>query len=291
MNTFLKNHLFLMIILSVVSADIILWYFKFSPSEWIEYTYNGAMIALILFEFVIPRNSSWNYITRKKIQVREIAVEIFFFFWSGFFASVVTYSFSLWLSEHFRSYFQMTTKVPISWALQAIIIVFGIDFFRYWLHRWMHENSFLWRFHALHHMPERLGTVTSTRTHPVDDFILYVPEMIFLFTVGFDRVVVASLYSVIWVISLIKHANIEFAENRFSKNFQLPCYHLIHHAYQDDKSPTYNFSEILTFWDKIFGTFKSESISPSHRVGVLTEKPRGFFREFFGWMFLPIRRM
>lgn len=140
-------------------------------------------------------------------------------------------------------------------------------------------------------MPERLGAGTSTRTHPVDDFILYVPEMILLFTLGFDRMVVASLYSVIWVISLIKHANIEFAETSFSKHFQLPRYHLIHHMYQDEKSPTYNFSEVLTFWDKVFGTFKSDPVDIAHRVGVATDRPRNFVREFLGWIYLPIQKM
>ncbi|MBL7543322.1 MAG: sterol desaturase family protein [Bdellovibrionaceae bacterium] len=288
---FLKNHLFLWLVLLVVGADTLLWYFKFSPGQWIEYTYNGAALILILFELLIPRNSSWNLITCNGIKFRETIVEAFFFFWSGFFASTVTYAFSDWAADHIRSYLHITSQVSVHWIFQGLMIVFGIDLLRYWLHRWMHKNPFLWRFHALHHMPERLGTLTSTRTHPVDDFILYVPELIFLFTLGFDRVVVASLYSVIWVISLVKHSNIEFPATVFSRHFQLPRYHLIHHNYQDDKSPTYNFSEVLTFWDKVFGTYKDHPIQTTHRVGVASEKPRSFLREFFGWLVLPVQRM
>jgi sterol desaturase/sphingolipid hydroxylase (fatty acid hydroxylase superfamily) len=291
MKLFLKNHLFLVLILSVIAADVVMWQMKFTPSEWIEYTYNGVFVTLLILELLIPRDSSWNYFTRKGIKFREIAVEIFFFYWSGYFASVGTYAFSNWAATHIRDHYQLTTTMPLHWALQAIIVVLGIDFLRYWLHRWMHEHPFLWRFHALHHMPERLGTATSTRTHPVDDFLLYVPEMILLFTLGFDRTLVAALYSVIWVISLIKHANIEFAENRFSKHFQMPTYHLIHHKYQDENAPTYNFSEVLTVWDKIFGTFRADPITNDHRVGVSTDKPRGFIKEFFGWLVLPIGRM
>ncbi len=291
MKVFLKNYLFLMIISSVVLTDVVLWHFDFSPSDWIEYTYNGTIVALIVCEFLAPRNPAWSYINRKEIKFREIAVEIFFYFWSGFFAVAITYSFSKWSADQLRSYLDITFKIPLPWILQAVIIVLLIDFLRYWLHRWMHVNPFLWRFHALHHMPERLGTATSIRTHPIDDFILYVPEAFLLFFLGFDRTIVAALYTVIWVISLIKHANIEIAEDRFSKHFQLPRYHLLHHNYQSEEARTYNFSEILTFWDKVFGTFKGDSVSDSHRVGVSSAEPRGFFREFFGWIFLPIQKM
>lgn len=291
MKVFLRNHLFLLFILGVLGTDALLWWHGASPGQWIEFTYNGAVVALIFLEFVIPRNPSWNYLTRAGLKFRETAVEIFFFFWSGFFASIATYAFSKWAAAHLRTYFQITTEVSIPAILQAIVILFAVDFLRYWLHRAMHVYPWLWRFHALHHVPERLGTVTSTRTHPVDDLILYVPELILVFTLGFDHTVVGLTYSVIWVISLIKHANIDFVENAFSRHFQLPRYHLIHHGYQDERSPTFNFSEILTFWDKIFGTYRRDPVSPSFRVGVTTDKPRSLLREFFGWLYLPVRRL
>lgn len=286
-----RKLLFPGLLLTTLAAIYAMWRLNFSPSEWIEYTYNGIALTLLILEFAIPRNRTWNYLDRNGFKIKETAIETFFFFFSGFFAGAVTYPFSNWVADHIRAATGMEFHVGIPLVLQAIILILLIDFIRYWMHRWMHEKSILWRFHALHHLPERLGVATSTRTHPVDDFLLYVPEMILLFTLGFNRTLVAFLYCFIWVISLIKHSNVEIEENWFSRNFQIPRFHLSHHKMHDGSLPTSNFSEILTFWDRVFGTFEGPEIPINHLVGVPSEAKRGFFREFFGWVYLPTEKM
>lgn len=281
-----RRYLFPLIIAAVVIADIVFYKMGMDPTDWIVLTYNYTAMVLVLLEFLIPRNQDWNYISKSGIKYRESAVETFFFFFSGFWASLVVYPFSSWASGIIREQLGIHYKIGLPLVLQAILLVFAVDFIRYWIHRWEHEKAFLWRFHALHHIPERLGTITSTRTHPIDDFLLYVPETILLMTVGFDRNVVAGLFSVIWVISLVKHSNLEIEENMFSKWFQIPRYHLRHHEYQDGRAPTYNFSEILTFWDRVFGTFNGDPIKADHKVGVMREKERSFVHEFFGSIYL-----
>ena len=166
-----------------------------------------------------------------------------------------------------------------------------VDLVRYWIHRWMHQVPWLWRFHSMHHMPERLGAMSAARGNPIDDLIIYSPELIVLFALGFDRQVIFGLYSVIWVMTLIIHSNVEFTEAGLSRVFQQQKYHLIHHAYNDGQSPTYNFSEILTLWDRVFGTFRNDPVGLDHRTGVVRDQPRGWFREFFGWTYLPIGRL
>lgn len=286
LRSLVRNYFLPLLILSVLAADWMMWRLGWSTSDWIIYTYNGTALILVGLEFLIPRVPSWNYINKNGILWRETAVEIFFFFWGGWFAGAVTYPFSQWVAGHLREALGLSNTIPLPLVLQAIIIVLYIDLFRYWLHRWMHEYPMLWRFHALHHVPERLGTMTSVRTHPVDDFLLYVPEMIILFSVGFDRTLVAVLYSVIWVISLVKHANVEIGENWFTRHFQIPQYHLRHHESHDGKVPTPNFSEVLTLWDRVFGSFAGAKVPLDHQVGVTTEKRRTLIREMFGWAYL-----
>ena len=286
-----KKYLFPGLLLTTLAVIFILWKLNYTPSDWIEYTYNGIAITLLILELIIPRNKTWNYIDSKGFKFKETGTEIFFFFFSGFFAGAVTYPFSNWVADHIRAISGMEFHIGMPLIFQAIILVLLIDFIRYWMHRWMHEVSFLWRFHALHHLPERLGVGTSTRTHPVDDFLLYVPEMILLFTLGFNRTLVAFLYCFIWIISLIKHSNVEIEENWFSKSFQIPRFHLSHHKKHDGSLPTSNFSEILTFWDRVFGTFDGTEIEFEHQVGVPSETKRGFIREFLGWAYLPTQKM
>jgi hypothetical protein len=51
---------------------------------------------------------------------------------------------------------------------QVFLLLVINDFFRYWYHRWMHENSFMWRWHAVHHSSERLYWFNGTRSHPLE---------------------------------------------------------------------------------------------------------------------------
>lgn len=288
---FLKRFFFPGLLGGVVVTDYLLWKNGFSTSDWIEYTYNGAAVLLIVMEFLVPRNARWNYFGQAGVRWRDLSLEAFFFYWGGWFAGAVTYPFSRWVAKHVREWLGMTEPVALPLILQALIIVLLIDFTRYWMHRWMHEKPSLWRFHALHHLPERLGTMTSTRTHPVDDFLLYVPEMIVLFSLGFNSILVGGLYSVIWVISLVKHANIDIEANWFSRHFQIPQFHLRHHEGHDGRRPTTNFSEILTFWDRVFGSFDGRPVAADHQVGVPSSERRGVIRELFGWAYLRIHRL
>lgn len=291
MRLFLKKQLFLLVLLVVIGGDFLLWDFKVPAITWADYTYSAVLIFLVVFEFVKPRNASWNYITKDGVKFRELSADVVFQVIEAAVMSAAVFSLSVWLAEHIRSLFGWKHQLGLHWALQCIAAVFIMDFIRYWIHRWMHQVPLLWRVHSLHHMPERLGAMSTARGNPLDDVIIYSPELIVLFVLGFDKDVMLGLYSVVWIIPLITHSNVEFPVTRLASFFQLPTYHLIHHAYNDATTPTHNFAEILTFWDRVFGTFNAGPIGLDHRTGVVSDKPREWHREFFGWLYLPINRL
>jgi hypothetical protein len=47
---------------------------------------------------------------------------------------------------------------PSHWnpIVQVLLLLCINDFFRYWYHRWMHENKIMWRWHSVHHSSKRL---------------------------------------------------------------------------------------------------------------------------------------
>ncbi|MBA4216780.1 MAG: sterol desaturase family protein [Proteobacteria bacterium] len=291
MDDFLKNQLFLLVLVFVIGGDFLLWSLEVPTAHWVEYTYSVVLIFLLVFEFMKPRNAAWNYFTKSGIQVRELSADIVFQVIEAAVISAAVYSLSLWLADHIRSAFGLKHEISLHWTLQCIAAVLIMDFIRYWIHRWMHQVPLLWRIHSLHHMPERLGAMSTARGNPLDDLIIYSPELIVLFALGFNKEILLGLYSFIWIIPLITHSNVEFPVTRLASVFQLPTYHLIHHAYNDAKTPTHNFAEILTFWDRVFGTFNAGPIGLDHRTGVVSDKPREWYREFFGWLYLPVNRL
>ncbi len=53
------------------------------------------------------------------------------------------------------------------WLRATVALVVGEIGF-YWGHRWSHQFPLLWRFHAIHHAPEHLTWLASSRAHPID---------------------------------------------------------------------------------------------------------------------------
>ena len=57
--------------------------------------------------------------------------------------------------------------------MRPLIGQFGLmlltaEFFRYWIHSFMHEFNGLWKFHAVHHASDKLYTMNVGRFHPLD---------------------------------------------------------------------------------------------------------------------------
>lgn len=286
-----QSFMFPILIGLIVTSVFIFHRLGMDPDLWIAYTYGGTAILLTCFEYIFPRDPSWNYFSKKGFRLKEAAMDTGFYFYGEVLSKIILLPVASFIVDYLKTITDLPIVLPFNGITQIILLVLLIDFMRYWIHRLQHQHAFLWRWHALHHCAPRLSAITATRSHPIDDLMLYLPETILVLVLGFDIHVVAAMYSVVWSISLIKHANLNLNVNWFSKFFQLPRYHLIHHELHGPKDPTYNFSEIMTFWDHVFGTFKDIPISPQHQVGVETDTHRSTFRELFGSLYLPTDKL
>jgi sterol desaturase/sphingolipid hydroxylase (fatty acid hydroxylase superfamily) len=72
--------------------------------------------------------------------------------------------------------------LPLWARMVAAMIVGEIGF--YWGHRWSHEISFLWRFHAVHHSAEHVNFLVNTRGHPVDVIFTRLCGLTLLYATG-----------------------------------------------------------------------------------------------------------
>lgn len=141
--------------------------------------------------------------------------------------------------------------------LTFIILFIGVDFFYYWFHRLVHEISFLWGSHVVHHQSEEYNLTVALRQAWLQgafSWVFYLPLAI----IGFSPVVfltVASLQTLyqFWIHTKLigkMHPAIEYI-------FNTPSHHRVHHGV----NPKYidrNHGGTFIVFDRWFGTFQVE---------------------------------
>jgi sterol desaturase/sphingolipid hydroxylase (fatty acid hydroxylase superfamily) len=163
------------------------------------------------------------------------------------------------------------TVQMITFTLLSFVIS---DFFRFYLHYWMHKSSFLWRFHKVHHSASVLTPFTLYRNHPVEVLLaqfrnilasaLSVAIFIFVFKTrvsGLDILGVNALGFIFNALgSNLRHSPIPWSWGVLEKIFISPKQHQIHHD-QREMFRDKNFGVCLSLWDRLMG-----SISYSHET-------------------------
>lgn len=143
----------------------------------------------------------------------------------------------------------------------------------YWAHRWYHEVPFLWRFHAIHHSPDRMDWISGFRNHPFDGTLI-APAIFFLLAAGFTAEFTGALAIIQIVTGLFLHANVRWRLRPLHKVIITPEFHHWHHA-NEPGAINANYSVFLPLWDLIFGTYFMPRHRRPQRYGVSEHIPVG----------------
>ena len=174
----------------------------------------------------------------------------------------------------------------LPFMLQLFLAMFTADLFQYTIHRFFHKNSYLWRFHAVHHSIKSVDWISGSRLHLVDIFITRSFSYIPLYVLGFATDVFYVYLVIVSIQAVTVHANMRFEFGFLKYLLVTPKYHHWHHS-KDPETHNKNFAVHFPFIDKMFGTY----YFPDHRwpeeMGLQNEKfPKGYFQQFI----FPFRR-
>lgn len=182
------------------------------------------------------------------------------------------------------------TLWPVGWPLgaQLPLALLTAEWFEYWVHRLMHENAFLWRFHALHHSAPRLYWLNAVRFHPLDTLLLSVGKLLPLAILGAPPGVLALVNVFSAVHGSLKHANVPARIGPLNWVFSMAELHRWHHSPNPEEANN-NYGGNLIVWDTLFGTrFLPQDRRPPAEVGLAAAEwyPSGYWAQWVA----PFRR-
>lgn len=157
-----------------------------------------------------------------------------------------------YLYEHFRIF-----TIEINWWT-AILLLLGVDFVFYWVHRWGHSINIMWAAHSPHHSAEEMNFFVALRasvTQRMTSFLFFWVLVI----IGFSPLAIYTMVGIHLFIAFLHHT--EFIPKLWRPIeliFTTPSHHRVHHGvnfqYLDK-----NFGEFLIIWDRVFGSFEEEN--------------------------------
>ena len=137
--------------------------------------------------------------------------------------------------------------------VQAIVMILVADFLRYWFHVACHKNSFLWRFHAVHHSPDKLYWINTGRFHPIEKAAQFLFDALPFILLGISESVLAFYFVFYAVNGFFQHSNIELRFGVLNYLISTAELHRFHHSRVASEANS-NYGNNTIIWDVLFGT-------------------------------------
>jgi sterol desaturase/sphingolipid hydroxylase (fatty acid hydroxylase superfamily) len=177
---------------------------------------------------------------------------------------------------------------PHGWPvwLQAVLMILSVDFLRYWLHRFAHENEVLWRLHAVHHSVEQLYWLNTARFHPIEKSLQMCLDSLPFLLMAVDERVLALYYIAYSSNGFFQHCNIELRYGVLNYIVGSAETHRWHHSRVPRESNA-NYGNTVIVWDVLFGTW---FLPADREIADLGLQERDYPKSFSGLMRAPFQR-
>lgn len=176
-------------------------------------------------------------------------------------------------------------------ALTALVAFLVLDLAAYWLHRAYHQFHGLWRLHRVHHCELELDFSTTFRHHPGEVVFSLLVIYLVMATLALTPLQVLPYIIVVRTAQLLAHSNIRLnvrAEALINMLFVTPGTHQFHHSRHQPQTDS-NFGEVLTIWDRLFGTYTCPRKSPEPASFGLNEFSEARHQRLGSLLMLPMR--
>lgn len=148
--------------------------------------------------------------------------------------------------------------VPYWLALPLAVV--AMDFVIWLQHVMVHAVPALWRLHRVHHADLDYDLTTGARFHPMEIILSMGVKFATITLLGAPVLAVVVFEVLLSACAMFNHGNIRLSDlvDRVLRWLLVtPDMHRVHHSVEDDESNS-NFGFNLTWWDRLFGTYREQ---------------------------------
>jgi sterol desaturase/sphingolipid hydroxylase (fatty acid hydroxylase superfamily) len=155
------------------------------------------------------------------------------------------------------------------WAGAGVDLLI-LDCWIYFWHRLNHRVPFLWRWHEVHHLDETLDSTSALRFHVGEVVMSSVVRAAVIWLVGIPLQTVIIFEILVTAAALFQHSNVAVPpkiERFLSLMIVTPSIHWVHHHTRRSDIES-NYANILSAWDRVFGSASLTVRTPGMPVGI-----------------------
>ncbi|WP_108808535.1 sterol desaturase family protein [Aquimarina spinulae] len=226
-----------------------------------EMSYMPVLFTIIIIDFLFLLFKG--LAKRKKESAMNVA---------NYLLGVIPY-FAIFFVLQFKVIFWVYENLQI-WELPNTWYVFILAFVVYDLSWWFihylgHNVRFFWCIHGVHHTPEDMNMSVSIRGS-FFDFISSPHIIIWLPVFGFHPLLIYFVDMIARIYGVFTHANDKYFKHTplMDKIFITPHLHRVHHSRNHLYLDT-NYSNMFSFWDRLFRTYQEEIPQEKPVYGVM----------------------
>ncbi len=148
----------------------------------------------------------------------------------------------------------------VPFGLAVVVAVVAMDLIIYLQHVMVHAVPLLWRLHRVHHADLDYDVTTGARFHPLEIILSMLIKFAAIVLLGAPVVAVVIFEVVLNAAAMFNHGNVRLPASldRFLRVLLVtPDMHRIHHSVEDDEANS-NFGFNLSWWDRLFGTYRDQ---------------------------------
>ncbi|MGE0723489.1 MAG: sterol desaturase family protein [Alphaproteobacteria bacterium] len=148
--------------------------------------------------------------------------------------------------------------------------VLVLDLAIYGQHWAFHHVPLLWRLHRMHHADLDIDATTGARFHPIEILLSMLLKLAIVALLGPPAVAVLVFEVLLNATSMFNHGNVRMpasVDRVLRAVLVTPDMHRVHHSIVRQETDS-NFGFNLSWWDRLFGTYRPQPAAGHDRMTI-----------------------